>query len=835
MLRYTIRRPGVIAMARAFHALVFIGTSIYCLLIYSPFTFQQFIKPQVSAGLAALAVWHSAIYWLAVAITVLTIAPYLEHARARAAGWIYLAGTTALGIWMTLTPVLTQPDPARPNLLYALLALLPPMCLGVFDHLAVDRPPLAAARDRRSAAACWATAAIVWLAFLLAVPVRIGIGGGIELASSDPLVLGLIVSAVAHLTAFAFVWIGLMAASGVGSLTRDPGRTEYVALAALSVLATTIVTMRLVLAPIAITGPAGWMVSAGAALSMTSMWSGIARYRAARAGVAADRTALDAWLAPIVTTRSRGAAIVGVAVAMVVSQLLINRVATFDWDFMIQKLTALAVWVVVFAFVHAAAREPAARARPLWMAPALVLALFTVEVSALPRVTASIRGARLNPEFALDAYAAVDPSYRVIRDAMRPGNSGDAVEFYAYLRANAGVHDAHVEPAPIDFSQAPHTMTGPSPHIFLFIVDSLRRDYLSPHNAAIDFTPAIDAFADDSFAFARAFTRYGGTGLAVPSIWAGGLLFHKEYVTPFEPMNALKKLLDRRGYRQFIAADHITDQLFVPAHDTVWLARSVSEMQHTFCGTIDEMSAALDARAKDDRRPVFGHMRTLDLHIGNIWSAKVPPGESYPGFFEPYAARVRAIDTCFGRFIAYLKTSGLYEQSVVILTSDHGDSLGEGGRWGHGFTVFPEVMRIPLIVHLPPALRAAFGADLTQVSFATDVTPTLYALLGEEPRELGPQFGSPLVAPPGADRSARKRESFLIASSYGPTWGLIENNGRSMYIADATYGRDYAFDLRAGAAGRRIEVTDADRAASRRRIRDEVAAIAARYHFTPTP
>ncbi|MBI4485911.1 MAG: sulfatase-like hydrolase/transferase, partial [Acidobacteria bacterium] len=618
------------------------------------------------------------------------------------------------------------------------------------------------------------------------------------------------------------------------ALTRSPGRVEYWLLAALSGAVAGAVAMRLVRAPVAIAVFARWIMSAAIGIAIAAFWSGFGRHRsAAIAGrPPAEWTALDAWLAPIVTGSSVLGTILGVTALAVAVHFLISRVATFDWDFMVQKLAALVIWITVFAFVHATTRARAGPRR-LWIVPVTVFLLFVTQAVALPRIPVWLPQVRLNPEFALDGYAAVDPSYRLIRDAMRPGTAGDVAAFYAYLRANSIQQQARVEPVPIDFVRDPGTAEGPKPHIFLFIVDSLRPDYLSTHNAAVTFTPDIEAFAADSYAFERAFTRYAGTGLAVPSIWAGGLLFHKEYVTPFAPMNALKKLLDGNGYRQFVAADHITDQLFVPANDAVPLMRTVSEMQHSFCATVDEMTAALHARAADDR-PIFGHARTLDLHIGNIWSAKVPPGESYPGFFEPYAARVRAIDACFGRFIADLKQAGLYEESVIVLTSDHGDSLGEEGRWGHGFTIFPEVMRIPLIIRLPGRLRG-LETDLARVSFATDITPTLYKLLGAELPVAGSQFGAPLFVTPGTDMSWRKRESYLVGSSYGPTYGLIQDNGRALYIADATYGRDYAFDLRAGAAGRRLEVADAERAANRQRIRDEVAAIAARYRFTPEP
>ena len=63
------------------------------------------------------------------------------------------------------------------------------------------------------------------------------------------------------------------------------------------------------------------------------------------------------------------------------------------------------------------------------------------------------------------------------------------------------------------------------------MIDSLRRDYLSPYNPAVTFTPAIDALARDSLVYRNAFTQYGATGLSVPSLWVGGQILHKQYVS----------------------------------------------------------------------------------------------------------------------------------------------------------------------------------------------------------------------------------------------------------------------------------------------------------------
>jgi hypothetical protein len=317
-------------------------------------------------------------------------------------------------------------------------------------------------------------------------------------------------------------------------------------------------------------------------------------------------------------------------------------------------------------------------------------------------------------------------------------------------------------------------------------------------------------------------------------------------VTPFAPTNALEKLVTAKGYRRFITQDHLTDELFEPSPETVGLDHNVPEMLHTFCRTMGELGQKIEAHlagagnaGRMHGPPIFALTRPLELHIGNIASARVPQGESYPGFHGPYAARVRNIDACFGEFIETLKRADLYDDSIIVLTSDHGDSLGEGQRWGHGFTAFPEVLRIPLIIRVPDALRARVSADLARVSFSTDITPTLYALLGEPPRGHGPRgprdllVGSPLLVDPAEDLSYRRRESYLVASSYGPVYGLISRNGRRLYLADGVESREYAYDLGPDGIDVRVGMTDAEREANRHAIREQIGELAAWYRFTP--
>jgi arylsulfatase A-like enzyme len=145
--------------------------------------------------------------------------------------------------------------------------------------------------------------------------------------------------------------------------------------------------------------------------------------------------------------------------------------------------------------------------------------------------------------------------------------------------------------------------------------------------------------------------------------------------------------------------------------------------------------------------------------------------------------------------------------------------------------VFPEVLSIPLIVHLPGRVAAAVTADTNRVSFTVDITPTLYALLGDPPSTREPQYGAPLFARSIAELTDRSREPFLVASSYGAVYGLLSANGTRLYIADAINGREYAFELSGRADGTRVGLTDTQRDSARQIMQEQVEAIAADYKY----
>jgi arylsulfatase A-like enzyme len=377
--------------------------------------------------------------------------------------------------------------------------------------------------------------------------------------------------------------------------------------------------------------------------------------------------------------------------------------------------------------------------------------------------------------------------------------------------------------------------TGRKPNIFIFVIDSLRRDYVSPYNSAVTFTPALEALAEDkdTVVFQNAFTRYGGTGLSEPSIWVGGMMLHQQYVSPFAPLNSLQKLLDANHYAEWISKDNILQQIVPPSPNINELDANIGAMHYDLCQTLRELTQRLQF-ASPSAGPIFVYTQPQNIHVSVIdrEGRSVPDGARLPAQFDAaYASRVQKLDACLGEFLTGLKKNGLYDNSLIIVTSDHGDSLGEHGRWGHAYTLFPEIVRIPLIVHLPPWMLHTLKYDPKSVAFLTDLTPSLYYLLGQKAVANNPLFGRPLFTDSLDEQQPYSRDSYLLASSYAPVYGLLSNSGRSLYIADGVNYRDYAYQLNPDGSSREAPLTDAERSAAQDEIRRQINAIARFYHL----
>jgi membrane-anchored protein YejM (alkaline phosphatase superfamily) len=293
-------------------------------------------------------------------------------------------------------------------------------------------------------------------------------------------------------------------------------------------------------------------------------------------------------------------------------------------------------------------------------------------------------------------------------------------------------------------------------------------------------------------------------------------------------MNNLQKLLDADGYQSYISMDPILRTILHPSPSIAGLDEDTKAWSDLdFVATLKELETKLDART-DRAEPIFAYSQPQNVHTLTLARSRMPGGRKAVSIFE-----LGRMDAAFGEFIAFLKQRGLYDNSIIILTADHGDSYGEYGRYGHSDFLFPEIIRIPLIVHLPPAMREQYVWDAKQPAFTTDITPSLYYLLGHKPIVNNDLFGRPLFTQSAEEASGYARSHYLIVSSYASVYAIVGGQGQSLFIVDAVNSKNYYYNLIDDPAGTRSHLSKQVLKENEALIRHDVGAIDEFYHWLP--
>ena len=145
----------------------------------------------------------------------------------------------------------------------------------------------------------------------------------------------------------------------------------------------------------------------------------------------------------------------------------------------------------------------------------------------------------------------------------------------------------------------------------------------------------------------------------------------------------------------------------------------------------------------DGSCPYEGNFTTRDINKMREWIRSGAYRDEDIEYLKCcYRSEVRFTDDHLGGFLAELKQMGLYDDTVIVFTSDHGEEFLERGRVGHSTTLYSELVHIPLMIKPPKALPLRLSGEETISNL--DVLPTVLGLLGiKAPAELE---GADLVA-----------------------------------------------------------------------------------------
>jgi len=294
------------------------------------------------------------------------------------------------------------------------------------------------------------------------------------------------------------------------------------------------------------------------------------------------------------------------------------------------------------------------------------------------------------------------------------------------------------------------------PHVILLSIDTLRADALACSGAPEVRAPHLDVLARDSLCFSHASSSAAWTLPAMASLMTGvspqvhGAVHLRSRVPDGLP--TLAEVLRHAGYR---TAAFVSSTVLGPAANLTqgfdeyhawpgpWLGHSlgatlltarVPRFRPDEAPPQQLAGAATDWLRAHRDEPFFLWIHTFDPHAPYgpprryLQGRTPPPGERFAGFrFEGwdeeeiragtwvptaaerdwvrqlYFAEVRWVDDAVGRLLAELKRQGLYDSALILVASDHGEELWEHGSYGHGHSLYDEVLHVPLLVKLPVA------------------------------------------------------------------------------------------------------------------------------------
>ena len=320
-------------------------------------------------------------------------------------------------------------------------------------------------------------------------------------------------------------------------------------------------------------------------------------------------------------------------------------------------------------------------------------------------------------------------------------------------------------------SEAPSTTPDRAPNVLIYLVDTLRPDHLGIYGYDKPTSPRTDAFAEEGVVFRQAYTPASWTKPATASLLTGLLPYRHGAVTMAnripEDVRLVSERLAERGYvtaavvaNAFVVGDWGFDQGYDHFDDVkARLKQSKAEV------VVDETLAWLDSDERDESRPFYLYLHTIDPHgpydppspFREQWVKKGPGKVILPRDLRPdtnpdtlartreaYDGEIAYNDHHFGRLLDALKERGLYDNTLVIFVADHGEEFLDHGQGGHSRTLYQEVVRVPLIMRFPVGDHA--GKSVKIPVTLMDAAATVLAAAGADGDGLDGMDLGPFVA-----------------------------------------------------------------------------------------
>jgi arylsulfatase A-like enzyme/lipopolysaccharide biosynthesis regulator YciM len=309
-------------------------------------------------------------------------------------------------------------------------------------------------------------------------------------------------------------------------------------------------------------------------------------------------------------------------------------------------------------------------------------------------------------------------------------------------------------------------------NVLLISIDTLRADYLKLYNSSTGTeTPNLQALASEGILFKNAISQIPYTLPSHSTMFTGlypishGMKDNVEDILP-NNIPTIAEIFKKNGYstagfigsmalrretgldRGFEYYDDFLSRADVRGEDLGAIERRAQDVVFSFQNWFDK---------RDKQKPFFSFVHFYDPH-----DPYEPPTQFYPAIKtaqEFYKGEIRYVDSVIGNLFDTLRQRGVWDDTVVIVTSDHGEMLNEHGEYGHGFFLYNPVLHVPLIFHVPGNIQPRVISDQVQL---VDLAPTVLSLTGL-PMEKNFQGESLL---PLIWQGAKKKNRLAFSESY---------------------------------------------------------------------
>lgn len=311
---------------------------------------------------------------------------------------------------------------------------------------------------------------------------------------------------------------------------------------------------------------------------------------------------------------------------------------------------------------------------------------------------------------------------------------------------------------------------GPVRYVVLITIDTLRRDYVSAYGSNNASTPVIDRLAAEGALFQDAVSTIPFTGPCHISMLTGksplthGVLYNGQPLPKGVPTLAVR--LRQAGFQTAAFVSGIPLKAgfcglapgFQVYDDHLIFSDIVAE---TFYGQLVQMlpyhprglrrqaepvtDAALHWLSKNYTNPFFLFLHYYDPHypynqeaaehLVNPWEIVAGP-QDLPRQKRLYAQQAQIVDSEIARIVQFLKLTGILDETLLLVTSDHGESLGEHDYYyAHERYVYEQLLQVPLLIRCPKLIPA--GTVAAPTVGLPDIYPTILYAAGLPPEEHG--------------------------------------------------------------------------------------------------